>query len=136
MLVPDTVSQVMFSIIGGEAAITAASSGGVGSAAAYQAYFSHQLLYCFQLLTYSLKLLSEQFVGSLTNNADNSEKMVESTPLQAEKLISVLGYDRAVQVARIAALTEKPVRTVAVKMKLMTEAEVDEVFRQVEKQTE
>ena len=41
------------------------------------------------------------------NRDEVSEKMVEQTPMQAERLISVLGYDRAVQVARIAALTEK-----------------------------
>ena len=54
--------------------------------------------------------------------------MVEKTPLQAERLIPLLGYDRAVQVARIAALTEKPVWTVAVKMKIMSVDEANNLF--------
>ena len=53
---------------------------------------------------------------------------VEKTPLLAEKLIPLIGYERAVQVARIAALTEKPVHTVVVRMKLLSEDQAASLF--------
>ena len=53
---------------------------------------------------------------------------MENTPLQAERLIPILGYDRAVQVARIAALTEKPVWTVVAKMKLLSVEQAKALF--------
>ena len=49
----------------------------------------------------------------------------------SEKLISLIGYERAVQVARIAALTEKPVHTVVLRMKLLNEEQVAKLFTHV-----
>ena len=119
-LIPDTVSQFAFSIIGGDAALVSAVCASVDSATAYAPMISSQLVWCSKWLTESLLLLEQKFVSELTGTVDRGEKNIEQSQLQAEKLIPVLGYERAVQVARIAALTEKPVRTVVHKMKLLT----------------
>ena len=129
-IVPDSVSQTMFLVIGGDAAITAAIGSGGNGAAAYAPFYSSQLLLGIKLAVGALNLLSDSYISALNCNAEAGEKMIERTPLQAERLIPVLGYDRAVQVARIAALTEKPVRTVAVKIKLLTEEDAERIFSQ------
>lgn len=127
-IVPDTVSQAIFLIIGGDASITAAINSSACGAMAYLPVFSAQLIWCGQWLRLSLKLLSENFATGLTVDSEVGGDLVDGSPLQAEKLISVLGYDRAVQVARIAALTEKPVRTVVKKMKLLDEEQIQKLF--------
>jgi len=73
-------------------------------------------------------VLEKACLTDLSGNAEAGRQMLEETPLQAEKLIPLLGYDRAVQVARIAALTEKPVSTVVVRMKLLNKAQADALF--------
>ena len=130
MIVPDTVSQMMFLIVGGDAALTAAICSGGNGASAYAPFYSSQLLFCAEWATGALNLLADSFVETLVCNTEAGEKKIDHTPLQAERLIPVLGYDRAVQVARIAALTEKPVRTVVVKIKLMTEEDAERIFSQ------
>ena len=125
-LVPDTVSQLAFLIIGADASIAAAAGLTRDSASAYVPLITAQLTWCGKWLTKSLQLLSQNFVGELTGNTEPGKRLIAATPLQAERLIPVLGYDRAVQVARIAALTEKPVRTVVSKMKLMTEEQLNQ----------
>ncbi len=125
-LIPDTVSQLVFSIIGGDNVVAAAASSGVDSAVAYAPLFSTQLIWIEKWVTLSLKLLDGKFVNELTGNMEIGAKKISETPLQAEGLVSIIGYDRAVQVARIAALTEKPVRMVVRKMKLLTEEQLDQ----------
>ncbi len=125
-LILDTVSQLMFSIIGSDAVIVAATSAGTDSSVAYVPLFSTQIVWSGNWLKRACQLLEEKFVVSLAGNVDAGIKLIAETPLQAEKLITVLGFDRAVQVARIAALTEKPVRMVVKKMKLLTDEQLEE----------
>ena len=128
LLVPDTINQAVFTVIGCEAAITAALSAGPAGGTVAMSFFTTQLIYSAQMTTYCLTALKEHFLCKLSHCEDVSEKLMENTPLQAERLLPILGYDRAVQVARIAALTEKPVWTVVVKMKLMTAEQANDLF--------
>jgi aspartate ammonia-lyase len=128
MLIPDTVSQIAFQLVGSDACITAAINAGPNGLAGYLPLISTHLLDSARLLKSALGLLSQNFLTELSVNATISEQAIDETPLQAEKLIPLLGYDRAVQVARIAALTGKPVRMVVVRMKLLTEQQAEALF--------
>lgn len=128
LIIPDTISQLAFSIIGGDAAIVAATSGGGESSISYAPFLTSQLLWCAKWLISAIQLLDQKFVSNLVGNDEAGRKALQETPLQAERLIPVLGYERAVQVARIAALTQRPVRMVVQKMKLMTQEESDNFF--------
>ena len=136
MLIPDTVSQIAFQIIGNDASLVAAMNVGANGVSAYLPLVATHLIDDAQLLTMALNLLGQNYLAELRVNEAVVGQMIEATPLQAEKLIPLLGYDRAVQVARIAALTEKPVRTVVVRMKLMTEQQVDALFVRTSNQEE
>ena len=129
LIIIDTVSQLSFSIIGADAAIVASTSGGVDCAVAYAPFFSSQLVWSGKWLTNAIEILDKNFVAGLVGDEEKGIKQLQETPLQAERLIPTLGYDRAVQVARIAALTEKPVRMVVQKMKLMTQEESENFFK-------
>ena len=95
-------------------------------------FYTANLWRCVRWAEEGLLLLTEKFMDALACNEENVQKAVEATPLQAEKLIPVIGYDRAVQVARIAALTGKTVPTVIVKMKLMSEAAAAATFAPID----
>ena len=130
-LVLDTVSQLAFMAIGSEATIAAAAGMAQDGACAYAPLITVQMTWCGKWVTKSLQLLSQKFAGTLTGNPEAGKNRVASTPLQAETLIPALGYERAVQVARISALTEKPVRLVVSKMKLMTEEQLNHCLPEV-----
>ncbi len=136
MLIPDTVSQIAFQIIGNDASLVAAINAGPNGVAAYLPLVATHLIDGAQLLTTALNLLGQNFLGELNVNEAVVDQLTDATPLQAEKLIPLFGYDRAVQVARIAALTEKPVRTVVVRMKLMTEQQAEILFVRAGNQVE
>jgi aspartate ammonia-lyase len=128
MLIPDTVSQIAFQIIGNDASITAAINAGTNGVLTYLPMVSAHLLGSAQLFAMALNLLGQEYLSQINGKAIVSEQLLEATPLQAEKLIPLLGYERAVQVARIAALTEKPVRLVVERMKLLTEQQAEALF--------
>ncbi len=128
MVALDTVSQISFQLVGGDAAITAAVNSSAQGAVAYLPLISTHLISGVHLLSTALMVLEKACLTDLSGNAEAGRQMLEETPLQAEKLIPLLGYDRAVQVARIAALTEKPVSTVVVRMKLLNEAQAEALF--------
>ena len=127
-LILDTISQMGFAICGADAAATAAIQCGLDNAGAYAPLFTAEILWSGQWLTASLQLLSQQLTSGLTGIAEPGRLRAAASPLQAERLISILGYERAVQVARIAALTEKPVRLVVEKMKLLPVEQLDGIF--------
>ena len=127
-LVLDTVSQLAIQVIGNEATIIAAAGMAQDGAGAYAPLITAETIWCGKWMTKSLQLLSQKFAADLTGNPEAGQNKIAKTPLQAEMLVPALGYERAVQVARIAALTEKPVRTVVGKMKLMTEEQLNQIF--------
>ena len=111
-----------------DAATTAAIQCGLDSAGAYAPLFSTEIFRSSEWLTASLQLLSQQLRSGLTGIVEPGRVRAAASPLQAERLIPLLGYERAVQVARIAALTEKPVRLVVEKMKLLSAEQLDDFF--------
>ena len=136
MLIPDTVSQIAFQIVGNDASFDAAINSGSNGVSLYLPMVSTLLLGSAQLLTTALSLLGQDYLSEIHGNANVSARLLETTPLQAEKLIPILGYERAVQVARIAALTEKPVRMVVARMKLLTEEQAEILFAEHTNETE
>ena len=124
----DTISQMGFAICGADAATTAAIQCGLDDAGAYAPLFTAEILWSGQWLTASLQLLVQQLASGLTGIAEPGRLRAAASPLQAERLIPILGYERAVQVARIAALTEKPVRMVVEKMKLLSAEQLAGIF--------
>lgn len=123
-IIPDTVSQLAISIIGADATATFCITGSVDNSAAFAPLLASQLVWSGKWLTEALQILENGYVADLTANTECAAAKVAKTPLQAERLVDALGYERAVQVARIAALTNKPVQKVVHKMKLMDEEEV------------
>ena len=127
-LLLDTISQMGFAICGADAATTAALQCGMDDAGAYAPLFTTEIFRSSEWLTASLQLLSQQLRSGLTGIVEPGRVRAAASPLQAERLIPLLGYERAVQVARIAALTEKPVRVVVEKMKLLSAEQLDGIF--------
>jgi aspartate ammonia-lyase len=128
VVVPDTISQIGFYIIGCDAAVTSAATSGNNAIIHSFPLISTCLVNSVQQLTVAVKLLINNCLIGLRGNSEAGLAAVVNTPLQAEKLISLIGYERAVQVARIAALTEKPVHTVVLRMKLLNEEQVAKLF--------
>ena len=124
----NTISQIAFHIIGSDATLTAALNGGMNGVVRCFPLISTCLIDSLQQLTVAVQVLSDSCLTGLRGNAEVGLAAVERTPLLAEKLIPLIGYERAVQVARIAALTEKPVHTVVVRMKLLSEEQAASLF--------
>lgn len=124
----DTAAQLGFAICGADAATTAAIQCGLENAGAYAPLFTTEIFRAGRCLSAIIRLLSEQVLPELTGTPEAGRTKAAATPLQAERLIPLLGYERAVQVARIAALTEKPVRLVVEKMKLLSADQLAQCF--------
>ena len=128
MIALDTVSQMSVVVVGNDAMIAAAlnihDSGGVLSFN----LISNALIDSLRYSSVAVKMLTKQCLMELRGNPEMGAALQENSPLQAEKLIPIIGYDRAVQVARISALTAKPVKTVVVRMKLLNEAQAETLF--------
>lgn len=128
LLVLDCVNLVAFDVIGSDAAINAAVNCTPTGIAAYFPLVTAKLVESLQRLTAATKILATEGIASLQANPENCRKWIAQSSLQAEKLVPLLGFERAAQVAKIAVLTEKPIKTVVVKMKMMTEEQVGELF--------
>lgn len=128
MIVLDSVCQSAFHVIGCDAVIGQAVTSGSDGIAAYFPQIASNLMCALKGNTDATHLLVDKFLLELKGTSAIGAQAVAASCLQAEKLVPILGYERAVQVARIAALTEKPIKIVVVKMKMMTEQQADECF--------
>lgn len=128
MIVPATISQVVFQIIGYDATIIAAANSGNHAMILHYPLIATCLINSVHLLSFAARMLTDKALTCLRGEGEAGRAALENTPLQAKKLIPLIGYDRSVQVARIASLTEKSVRTVVARMKLLDEEQTASLF--------
>ena len=72
--------------------------------------------------------LSHEWLHQLHSDANLVQSRLRASPLKVEVLIPILGMDRAIQVAKMAALTGRSVSSVVEKMKLLSPEQLQALF--------
>jgi fumarate hydratase class II len=122
------VLQVAAQVIGNDAAITIAGTGGLGGnfeLNTMMPLIAYDLLQSIEILARVASSFDRDCVKGITANEDRMRELVERSLAMVTALVPRIGYDAATALAKEALSTGKTVREVALEKKLLPVGELD-----------
>ena len=119
-VIPEVVTQVGAQVIGNDAAITVGGLQGHFELNVFVPLIARNLLASIRLLAAAVRLLDEKCVQGIEANREQNERYAELTLSAATALNPYIGYDKASEIVKEAAVSGRSLREVA------REAGVDE----------
>ena len=130
-VIPEAVIQVACQVIGNDAAITAAATGGVGSILEMHTAWpliACNLLCSASLLSNAAKVFRAKCIAELKADEARCAELVEQSLMLATALVPKMGYDAAVEIAKEARATGKTIRQVALQRGVCNAEELDRLL--------
>ena len=112
-VIPETMNQVCFQVIGTDATIAAASEAGQLQLNVFEPVIVYNLLNNMDMMQRGLDALRVKCVDGITANPERCKSLVEGSIGIVTNLLPLLGYKRASAVAKEALETGRPVAEIA-----------------------
>jgi fumarate hydratase, class II len=112
-VIPEVVLQVAAQVIGNDVAVTVAGSQGAFELNVRVPVMARNVFESIRILTAACHMLAEKCVDGIEPNEDVLRRHAESTPAIATALNPYIGYDRATEIVKEAAATDRTIREVA-----------------------
>ena len=109
-VIPEVVNQVAFHVIGADLTVTLASEAGQLQLNAMEPVIVFSLLQSISLLRNAIDTLTDKCVVGITANVDTCRRNLEAGTALATGLVSLIGYERAAQMAKEILATGKTLR--------------------------
>lgn len=130
-VIAEVVNQVAFHIIGNDLTITMAAEGGQLELNAFEPIVFYCLFQSIDTLSYAVNTFNDNCVSGITANEERCRELVENSVGIITALCPHVGYEKAAELAKEAILTGKPIRSLVLKEKLMTEDELDIILNPI-----
>jgi fumarate hydratase class II len=120
--------QICGQVIGNDGAITFGGTFGNFELNVMMPLIAHNLLRSIELLTRGAVVFSRRCVVGIEANVEKCQSDIERSLAMCTPLATVIGYDKAAQIAKIAHESNRTVREVAREMSGLTGAQLDELL--------
>lgn len=120
--------QVCGQVIGNDAAITFGGAFGNFELNVMMPLIAHNLLQSIELLTRAVLVFSRRCVAGIEANVEKCQADIERSLAMCTPLATVIGYDKAAKIAKVAFETNRTVREVAREMSGLPEAKLNELL--------
>jgi len=130
-VISESAMQVFCKVFGNDVSITAAASGGIGSLLELNLcmpLIAHCLIESILLLGHIAETMDEKLIQGLSVNKQIAEGLVEQSLMIGTALAPVIGYDAAAKLAKDAFASGETIRECALREKLLSEEELDELL--------
>lgn len=127
-VIPEVVNQVAFNIIGNDTTISMAAEAGQLELNAFEPVIFYKLFESIETLTRGVNTFVDNCVSGITANEKRCKELVENSIGIVTALCPHVGYKEAARIAKAAMKTGEPVRDITLKLGILKEDEVDEVF--------
>ncbi len=123
--------QVACQVVGCDAAVTAAATGGVGSILELNVglpVIAYNLLTAIRLLAGAARTFEQKCIAGLEADEARCRQLVEQSLMMVTVLAPRIGYDAAAEIAKQAHATGKTIRQVVLETKVLPEDELDSLL--------
>ena len=127
-VVPEAVAQVVAQVIGNDATIAFAASSSAFELNVMMPVMAKNLLESIRLLATSSTLLAERCVAGIVADVEHCLALARASSAIATALNPAIGYERAAEVVKRAALEHRDLASIVVEMGLMSSEEVARVL--------
>jgi len=127
-VIAECLNMVCFQVIGNDACIAQAAAAGQLELNVMMPVINYNLLWSVEILTNAVRAFRERCVEGIKADRKRCETYLHSTLGLAAVLNPVIGYHRAAEVARKAAVTGKSIREVVLEEGIMPAEELDRLL--------
>jgi fumarate hydratase, class II len=130
-VIPESVLQVAAQVIGNDAAITIAGTGGLGGnfeLNTMMPLMAYDLLQSIEILARVAVSFDRDCVKGISANEERMRELVERSLAMVTALVPRIGYDAATALAKEAFSSGKTVRELALQRKLLPAGELDAIL--------
>ena len=130
-VIPESVLQVAAQVIGNDAAITIAGTGGLGGNLELNTMMpliAYDLLQSIEILARVAAAFDRDCVAGITANEERMRELVERSLAMVTALVPKIGYDAAAALAKEAMASGRTVREVALERKVLPREELDAIL--------
>ena len=127
-VIPEVVSQVAFSVIGNDMAITMAAEGGQLELNAFEPIIFQKLFESFVCLTNAIDTLTENCVKGITANSERCEELAFDSVGIVTALTPYVGYKKAADIAKESLKKNIKVKDLVLEYGLMEREKLEEVL--------
>ena len=131
-VIPETVNQVAFQVIGNDLTVTLASEAGQLQLNAFEPIIARSLMMNLVYLRQACKILGEFCIDGITANTDYLRSTVENSIGLVTALAPTLGYEAASQIAKLAQKKNLSVKQAGIELGLLTEESFDALLGDIE----
>ncbi len=127
-VIPEVVSQVAFSIIGNDFAITMAAEAGQLELNAFEPVLFYKLFESIETLTNAVKTFVDNCISGITANKERCEELLNSSVGMVTALCPYIGYVKSADIAKEALKTGIPVKELVMKEGILTSSELEQIL--------
>ncbi|MEM2905507.1 MAG: class II fumarate hydratase [Candidatus Bathyarchaeia archaeon] len=127
-VIPEAVCMVAAQVIGNDVAITVAGQSGLLELNVMMPLIAYDLLQSIELEANAAKALAEKCVEGIRADEERCLSLAERSLALITAIAPKIGYDKAAEIAKEAAESDKSIREIVVEKGLMTEEEVGETL--------
>ncbi len=127
-VIPEAVAQVAIQVMGNDQVISHASSAGNLELNQFLPLIANALLENLTLLINASVIFNNHCIAGITANEQICKRNVENSTASLTALILAIGYERASQIAKIAANNSVSIKVAALQSKFITEKQYNELI--------
>jgi len=120
-VIPEVVNQVAFHVIGHDTTITLAAEAGQLELNAFEPVVFYNLFESFAMLKQAVETLTHNCIQGIEVNEERCSAMVSESTGIATVLCPTIGYEKSVEIVKIALKTGKSVRSIVLEKGIMSE---------------
>jgi len=128
-VIPEVVNQVCFSVIGNDMTITMAAEGGQLQLNVFEPVIAYGLFNSIKMLARSMVTLAHKCIDGISANKEICKDFVFHSIGIVTALNPYIGYENSASIAKESLESGESVYDIALKRKLLTKDQLDEIFR-------
>jgi aspartate ammonia-lyase len=126
--VPEMVNQVVYQVIGCDAAILAASDAGQLELNVMMPVIAWNALHASRILAEAMRAFETRCIQGITADADRARELLDRSTAVATALSPYIGYAATADIAKTSVQTGRPVRELVRERRLMPDAALDAIL--------
>lgn len=127
-VIAESLAQVCAQVIGNDATITVGGTSGLLDLNVMLPLIARNLLESETLLANACLIFADKCISGLSANRQRAESLIEWSMSMVTSLVTIIGYDKAAELAKRAVKENKTVRQLCVEENILPENELNELL--------
>ena len=127
-VIPETVNQVAFQVIGNDLAVSMAVEAGQFELNVMEPVMAYNLFNSLTILTNAVNALNQKCVQGIKANVEHCHSMIDASVGVVTALLPHIGYEQSSMIAKEALASGRPIKEIVLEKGLLTAEQLDVIL--------